>query len=248
MPIRAVVFDLFDTLVDLRYEALPRQEYRGRRIPASTGALHAAVAQRAPVDFGIFAATLLEVDDELWEARYAEGLEVPTEERFTALVERLGLDDGELPAILTAVHMGVLRDTVDVPEHHADLLASLGRRVRVGLCSNFSHSETALGILEEAGLHGHLDAIAISDLVGYRKPRGEIFQAVLGELEVPPEEALHVGDDLGVDIAGAVAFGMRTAWITRRVDDPEQRLRAHDGPLPDFSIRDLAEIPPLVLR
>jgi putative hydrolase of the HAD superfamily len=247
-PIRAVVFDLFDTLVDLRYEDLPRQELDGHSVPPTTKDLHAALAQRAEVEFGAFAAALREVDRELRDVRFAEGRELPTEERFAALVKRLGLDDGELPAILTAVHMGMLRSTVSVPDHHVDLLASLGRRVRLGLCSNFSHSETALGILEGAGLRGYLDAVVISDAVGFRKPRSEIFEAVLGELDVAPEEMLHVGDNLHADVAGASAVGIRTAWVTRRIDEPEQRLQDHAGPWPDVTIRDLAEIPALLNR
>lgn len=247
-PIRAVAFDLFDTLVDLRYEDLPLQEHEGRGIPPTTGELYAALAQRAEVGFDAFAAALLAVDRELRDVRYAEGRELPTEERFAALVERLGLDDDELPAILTAVHMSVLRSTVEVPEHHADLLASLGRRVRLGLCSNFSHSETAFGILEAAGLYGYLDAVVVSDAVGFRKPRSEIFEAVLRELDVAPEEMLHVGDNLHADIGGAYALGIRTAWVTRRVDAPEQRLKDYTGPPPDVTIRDLAEIPALLSR
>jgi len=247
-PIRSVVFDLFDTLVDLRYEDLPPQEHEGRRVPPTTGELHAAVCQRAEVDFAAFVDALLAVDRELRDSRYAEGRELPTEERFAALVARLGLDDDELPAILTAVHMGVLRSTVVVPEHHADLLASLSRRVRLGVCSNFSHSETAFGILEAAGMRGYLEAVVISEAVGFRKPRSEIFEAVLQALEVAPQETLHVGDNLQADVAGACRMGIHTAWVTRRVDDPQRRLKENTGPPPDVTIHDLAEIPALLSR
>jgi FMN phosphatase YigB (HAD superfamily) len=187
VTIRAVVFDLFDTLVDLHYEDLPRLEHEGRALPATVGALHAAVAERAEVGFPAFLEALAAVDRELREARYAEGLEVPTEERFVRLLEELGVDDGELPAALTAVHMGMLRSTVAVPGHHAGVLAQLGRRMGLGLCSNFSHAETALAILEEAGIHALLDVVAISETVGYRKPRPEIFQAVLEAFDLAPD-------------------------------------------------------------
>lgn len=246
MAIRAVVFDLFDTLVDLRYEELPRLEHEGRPIPPTVAALHAAVCQRAEIDFGPFVEALLEVDRELRRTHTAEGIEVPSERRFGAFVERLGLEDPELPAVLTSLHMGMLRDTVSVPEHHGDLLARMGRCVRLGLCSNFTHSETALGILEEAGLAVHLDAVVISDAVGYRKPRQEIFRAALRALDVAPSEALHVGDNLRADIGGAGAVGMRTAWLTRRVGDPDARLEDHEGPPPDWQIGDLAELPSIL--
>jgi FMN phosphatase YigB (HAD superfamily) len=248
VAIRAVVFDLFDTLVDLHYEELPRLEHEGRRIGPTTGALHAAVAGRSALSFPEFAAALAAVDRELHESRSAQGLEVPTHERFTVLAQRLGLEDPELPRILTGIHMGMLRDTVRVPAHHAGVLARLSGRVRLGVCSNFSHGETALGILEEGGLREHLDAVVISDAVGFRKPRAEIFAAVQRELGVAPAECLHVGDNLRADVGGARAAGMATAWITRRVADPERLLGEFEGPRPHWCIRDLAELDPLLAR
>jgi putative hydrolase of the HAD superfamily len=88
--------------------------------------------------------------------------------------------------------------------------------------------------------------VAISDAVGIRKPRAEIFHAVLAELDLPPESVLHVGDNLRADVGGASAAGLATVWITRRVSDPERRLREHTGPPPDFVVEDLAEIEALL--
>jgi FMN phosphatase YigB (HAD superfamily) len=246
MAIRAVVFDLFDTLVDLSMEDLPRIEVEGRQLPSTAGVLHQTVGSCGRIDFDAFFATLRQVDLEFRDSHYAVGRELPTVERFTELVRRLGLDDDELPARLTDVHMGMIRDLVTVPGHHADLLGELAGRVRLGLCSNFSHSETALRILEEAGLRRHLHAVVISDAVGLRKPRAEIFEAVLAELGVSAGETLHVGDSLRADVGGGTAAGMRTAWITRRIADPERRLEEHDGPRPHHRIRDLAELPGLL--
>ena len=130
----------------------------------------------------------------------------------------------------------------------AELLADMRRRVRIGLCSNFSHSQTALRILEESDLRRHFDAIAISESVGIRKPRTEIFAAALDRLGVGPAEVLHVGDSLTADVGGAAASGIPSVWITRRVSDPDRRLREHTGPKPDFVIRDLSEMSSLLDR
>ena len=54
MVFRAVIFDLFDTLVDLHYEHIPREQFAGKTIPPTARALHAAVADRADVDFETF--------------------------------------------------------------------------------------------------------------------------------------------------------------------------------------------------
>jgi HAD superfamily hydrolase (TIGR01549 family) len=242
MPIRAVIFDLFDTLVDLHYERVSRDFHAGRPIMPTARRLHAAVAEYKAVDFDRFVDVLFAVDHEILHPRYARDVEVPTEERFAAVVERLGIDAPRLPRCLTEIHMGAIRDHTVVLPQHADLLAELHGRFRLGLCSNFSHSPTALSILEESGLDCHFDAIAISDEVGFRKPRSEIFEVTLERLGVGAGEALHVGDNLHADVQGAGAAGIASVWITRRVHEAERRLQEFDGPAPDFVIVDLAEL------
>lgn len=242
MTIRAVVFDLFDTLVDLSMQDLPRVEIAGRLVPSTAGALHDVVAQRADVDFERFMAILGAVDRGFRQERYARGLELPTLERFEAVVEQLGLDLPDLAGALTETHMAMIRSQVSVPRHHSSVLLDLARRARLGLCSNFSHSAMALGLLDEYGLAAHLDAVVISDAIGIRKPRSEIFEAVLDRLGVAPVETLHVGDSLSADVGGAAALGIRTAWITRRVPDARAVLQEHQGPDPDYVIEDLTEI------
>ncbi len=246
MQIRAIVFDLFDTLVDLDFENLVRAEVAGKPLPPSASALHEATLTRHAISFDAFAEALAEVDFAFRDSHYSLHREVPTELRFSVLAQRLGVGDPELPGLLTSVHMGLFREQVRVPAHHAPLLAELGAVRAIGLCSNFSHSQTALSILEEAGLAQHLGAVVISDALGLRKPRPEIFEAVLSGLGVAPEQALHVGDSLRADVVGAAGLGMRTAWITRRVKDPRAALEAYAGPAPDFTIRDLAELPSLL--
>jgi len=246
MAIRAVVFDLFDTLVDLSMQDLPQVEIGGRSVPSTAGALHEVVAAHADVDFERFIAALTDVDRVFRETRHARGLELPTLERFEAVVDRLGIDAPELPRSLTETHMGMIRAQVSVPRNHKQVLDTLSRRVRLGLCSNFSHSAMALSLLDECGFRVHLDALVISDAIGIRKPRAEIFEAVLAELGVAPEEALHVGDSLSADIGGAAPLGIRTVWITRRIADREAALRAHRGPLPDRVIADLSEMEALL--
>jgi putative hydrolase of the HAD superfamily len=248
MPIRAVIFDLFDTLVDLLQENLPVEEHHGACLPASVHALHAAASRRSAVPFDAFTRAMVEGARSFAQTHFALHREVPTLLRFQDLTRRLGLDDAGLPGLLTEVHMGVLRGQVSPLPHHVEVLEAVRRRARLGLCSNFSHSETALGVLEDAGLRPHLDAVVVSDAFGLRKPRPEIFQEVLARLAVGPEEAVHVGDNLRVDVAGAAALGIRTAWLTRRVPDPEAALREYEGARPDFVLADLAELPDALAR
>ncbi len=58
----------------------------------------------------------------------------------------------------------------------------------------------------------HCTAVTISESVGVRKPRPEIFRHALEALGVEPEETVHVGDNLDADIRGASLLGMRPIW------------------------------------
>jgi len=247
MPTRAVVFDLFDTLVDLHMDRLPPVEIDGKRYPSTAGHLHALVQERAPVSWEDFAKALYAVEREVRAPRSEAGRELPTLERMEEILRRLGLADAALAERLTDTHMGLLREQVTLHPHHVDVLDRLRGKVKLAVCSNFSHSQTALRILEDAGLRWHFDAVLVSDATGFRKPRREIFDATCAVLGVAPAETLHVGDHLKLDVAGGSAAGLRTAWLVRRIPDPEAALREHTGPAPGHVIRDLAEVPGLVL-
>ena len=239
MAIRALSFDLFDTLVDLG-RGNPRSAIR-----STVQALHREVATHVSLDLDTFTERLRDSDRGLRE-RHANGAEIATEIRFAHFLDELGVAHPSLAERLTRIHMGLLRSQVAVPGHHLDVLTELRERAPIALCSNFSHAPTARSILDDSELAPLLDPIVISVELGLRKPRRELFEAVLKGLGTAPEETLHVGDNLRADVAGAREAGLRTAWITRRVGYPARALADHDGPPPDHVISDLAEILPLL--
>jgi putative hydrolase of the HAD superfamily len=242
VPIRAVSLDLFDTLVDLYMDRLPLVEISGRRIPSTYGLLHAASLQWHGLDFERFAAELGQNDREGRETHYAVHRELPTIDRFRSFARRVRVDDDAMAQLLTRVHMAEIRKQARSLAHHPDVLARLRGRVKLAVCSNFSHGETAREVLADAGLGASFDAIVVSDEIGLRKPKAEIFAAVSERLGIPPEEILHVGDNLEADVGGASAAGMRTAWLTRRVADLAAARAAYAGPEPGLVIADLAEL------
>jgi putative hydrolase of the HAD superfamily len=246
MPIRAISFDLFDTLVDLLTETIPREEYQGRSMPRMLTRLHALIAEKTPVDFDDYLRTMKEIDGEFRQSHYSVHRELPTLDRFEALLARLGIDDPDLAHSMVEAHMNGLYAQVEFLDHHRAVLSGLKETYRLGVCSNFSHSATAHRVLGAAGLEHLMDAILISDAVGFRKPAPKIFQETLKALNVEPGELLHVGDRLGADVAGPAALGIRTAWIVRRVGDPRSALAEHADPPPDFQISDLAELSALI--
>ncbi|MDG2333519.1 MAG: HAD family hydrolase [Myxococcota bacterium] len=246
MTIRAVSFDLFDTLVDLLSEGIPMEDYGGRSVPWMLARVHALVDAKIPLDFDDYLRVMKGVDEAFRESHFAQGREVSSLERFRAVLEEIGTGDEDLAHAMVEAHMEGLYRQVRVLDHHPEVLTELGRELRLGVCSNFSHSKTAYRVLQAAELGDSMDAVLISDAVGYRKPGPEIFRATLEALAVEPQELLHVGDRLGADVQGAAALGIRTVWIDRRVKDAEAALAARPGCIPDFQISDLSELPALV--
>jgi putative hydrolase of the HAD superfamily len=93
-----------------------------------------------------------------------------------------------------------------------DLLAERG--VRLAVVSNWDRRLHR--ILEDNGLHSRFEAVIVSSEIGWRKPHPEIFRRALAALDIRPEAALHVGDSVGDDVAGARAAGIRAALLDRR--------------------------------
>ncbi len=246
MAVRAVLFDLFDTVVDLHMEGLPSFQVGERTLRGTQPSLHIVLSQHSDIGFETFVRELAASDAEARQPYYERGLEYPTLLRFGRFLERIGVPDEGLAQALTEAHMdGIVSHTRYLP-HHVEVLRTLHASARVGICSNFSHARTGVRVLEESGLLPHVDEVVISEEVGVRKPRAEIFHALLERLDVAPENALHVGDSLEADVRGAADVGAIPVWITRRVRDPEAALARHDGPRPAHVIEDLTELQALV--
>jgi HAD superfamily hydrolase (TIGR01509 family) len=242
MPVRAVLFDLFDTLVRFDRRRLPAVEIGGRLVHTTAGRLHPLLRDWAPaVTLEAFYQALLESWAEAERRRAADHREVAAPERFAHLLRCVHLDpDACPPDLLRALletHRRELARAAEFPPEHAALLADLASRYRLAVVSNFDDSPTAVGILEEAGVAHLFDAIVVSEAVGWRKPAPVIFTEALRRLEVAPAEALFVGDRADVDVAGASAAGLRTAWL-----NPAGEPRPAAVPAPDVEIRDLDEL------
>jgi putative hydrolase of the HAD superfamily len=76
-----------------------------------------------------------------------------------------------------------------------------------------------LGVLRGLELEPLFDAIVTSAGVGARKPSPAIFEQALELAGVAATEAIHVGDTLDEDVAGARAAGIEPVLI-RRSDGP----------------------------
>lgn len=69
--------------------------------------------------------------------------------------------------------------------------------------------------IERVGIKPYFRAQISAQAFGVAKPDARIFYAAAGAVDVCPTAVLHIGDDAGLDVLGALNAGMQTAWLNR---------------------------------
>ncbi len=211
MRVKAVIFDLFDTLLLIRggdafYEpALKR--------------LHSYLWNLGfKISFEEFRRAYFSVRDELY-IETEKSLEEPHfDVRLSRTLRRLGYDfDASHPVVKggTRTFAEEFMRYVELDEEAVEVLRKLHGKYRLGIVSNLSIPEAALELLEKFDLKKYFSAIIISGEAKKRKPSPEIFEKALKTLEVKGSEAIFIGDTLSTDIKGARNMGMQTILIRR---------------------------------
>ena len=98
------------------------------------------------------------------------------------------------------------------------LLAARARGQRLVVVSNWDVS--LHDVLRELGLEPLLDAILTSAEAGARKPAPAMFERALELAGADRAQAIHVGDSLEEDVAGARAAGIEPVLVRRDGADP----------------------------
>jgi putative hydrolase of the HAD superfamily len=102
-------------------------------------------------------------------------------------------------------------DPVLFPGAH-ETLNMLSQSYLVGLVSN-GRTLVQKAKISESGISKYFSSICISESVGCKKPSHEIFEACLHELSVSSREAVFVGDNPQLDVNPAKSLGMKAVWL-----------------------------------
>lgn len=241
MAWRGVLLDLFGTLIGFDVRDLPTLTIGGGTVHttlAGLAPLARAWLPRVPIE-ELFEA-LATVSEEMARARGYDHVELPSRERFRRALERVGCDDGALAEAavqLSRAHMRAIVGVTRFPASHRALLEALRPRYRLALVSNFDDTGAAYDILVRHDILRFLDAVVVSEGVGLRKPHPALVRAALQSLDLPPEAALFVGDNLVEDGGAARAAGVDLAWI-----DAAGGGVPAGAPPPRFVLRTLPEL------
>jgi HAD superfamily hydrolase (TIGR01549 family) len=202
VPLRAVLFDLDDTLFDHR-----------RSARAALSELHRIHGRGTDLDaFEIQHTKFLEVmHAEVLAGRV--GLDEARRERFRRVFLAFGLtlEDAEVDAVASAYRSGYMlaRRALDGA---AGLLLALRPHARIGIVTN-NLLEEQRDKLAFCGLASGVDALIASEDVGVSKPDPRIFKIALERLGVRAGDAVMVGDSWSHDIVGATHAGIRAIWF-----------------------------------
>jgi putative hydrolase of the HAD superfamily len=193
--LRAVIFDLFGTLVD--NWPLPVLDRMHARVAEAVGARPEAFAR-------------------LYRDAFAERVKgvFPTAESYILRACRaLGLSPTpEQVSAAAAVRMEVAREMIRPrSDAEATVTALKARDLRLGMISDCVWEAPV--VWAEMALARLFDEAVFSVLVGMKKPEAGIYLLACERLGVRASECLYVGDGGSRELSGAAAVGMRPVLI-----------------------------------
>ncbi len=224
MAVRAVLFDLDDTLFDHRHCA--------REALAAIRESHDALARVDAAALEALHARILEVLHlEVLAGRM--DLDAARVERFARLFREVGHEPEKDLAVRAA---GMYRQGyIDARRQVAGaaaLLDALRPGIRIVVVSNNLLNEQRAKI-RDCGLEPLVDVLVVSEEVGVSKPDPAIFAEALVRAGCSAPEAVMVGDSWPNDVEGARAVGIRPVWF-----NPD------GAPAPDPSVEVITALEP----
>jgi putative hydrolase of the HAD superfamily len=214
--LRAVVFDLDDTLTDHRSLQLEVEEEIVRLVGGQVPEHEAeAFGRRHLANLDGFYARWMR--GELDEPGYHRA-------RLTDALEPWCVPDDALVARYVELKRRTTTEVRRARGAAGAVAAVRAAGLRVGVLTN-GMTDLQRGKLRRIGLAGAVDVFATSQDVGAVKPEAEAFAAVAGRLGVAPHEAAMIGDNPVNDIAGALGAGWAAAVLVA-VDPPPADLPA----------------------
>ncbi len=194
---KAVIFDMFETLVTLY--SVPR--YFGRNIAADLGA-----------DIDEFYPLWHETEEDRSKGK------MTFEEALYWIGERTHYEHPERIPNAVERRRAFKEESLQKAEYRiVSLLRELRERgYKVALISNCFLEEAEA--IRASVLAPFFDVMMLSCEQGVQKPEHEIFERCLEELSVAPEDCLYVGDGGSQELETARAFGMKTlqaGWFVK---------------------------------
>jgi len=175
-------------------------------------------------------------NDILWE-RYRHGgisKEDLRVNRFGLTLKEKKLEDPALNSQIGEHYMDITPRLDTLFDHaHETLEYCAGKGYRMYILTNGFIKTQETKMVHSNILH-YFKKIFSSEELGVNKPHSEFFHWAVSALHARKNECLMIGDDLEVDIKGAMSYGIDAAWF-----NPASEKSAFT---PTYTIRDLKEL------
>ena len=222
-PIKAVSFDVWDTLVDDDSDEAKRQA-RGLRSKADERRflLYQALNRHEPISEDKVNAAFDATDaafNEAWKGHFITWTVADRLARSMAELDRT-LPDEDLAKLVEDLG----RMEVDIPPDPIDgvagALQALSERYKLCIVSDavFTPGDDLRRMMDNHGLKKFFQGFAFSDEVGHSKPHTDMFHSAARQVGVEVREMVHVGDRDHNDIKGSQALGMKAVLFTATRD------------------------------
>ena len=241
MDIRALLFDVNGTLIDIETDEGLEEIYRaiGHFLLYQGISLHRWEVR--DLYFQIMQRQRAESTEKFpeWDAVAVWRELLHT--RAGDYIRSLPLEKQEqLPLFLAELHRGIARKRLRLYPGVQETLDQLRLHYRMAIVSD-AQSAYAVPELRAVGLLNYFNPIIVSGDYGYRKPDPRLFQKALDVLQVQPQQALFLGNDVYHDIFGAQQVGMKAILVSS-----DQGPTVHQSISPDYTISSFAELPQAV--
>lgn len=139
------------------------------------------------------------------------------EEMCEYVCSQFGAENGKAKDLLLTWYEE--RKRVELYPETMEVLEALSRNYKIGLLSNASmYTEE---VLKDTNLSGRFDTIVISYMVGMLKPDERIYREMLRRIGVNAEDAMMVGDNYVDDVEGPEKVGIRGILLDRSNKYPQ---------------------------
>jgi HAD superfamily hydrolase (TIGR01549 family) len=238
MVVKAVLFDMFDTLFMIK----KNHEFYSAALCRMHNFL---VSRGAEVSFVKFRETYISERDALYAVADINFEEPHFNVRVANTLQKLGYNYSVNSPIVTEATTEFYSEFmkfVEIDEFAKSVLQNFHGKFKLGVVSNFAIPECVFKLLKLEGVEKMFDTVLVSGAVNKRKPSPEIFLSALAFLGVDASEAIFVGDTPDADVAGAKAVGMKAVYVERRFEEGLKLV------CPDKIIKSLFELPDAVER
>ncbi len=238
MTIKAVLFDMFDTLMLIEKE-------HAFYSPALKQMYTYIVQNGIKVSFPAFRDAYIKARDELYDKADVNMEEPHFNLRVLNALQLLGYAaeaNIKLATGATNAFCSEFMKYVRIDDDASNVLLKLYGKYKLGMVSNFAIPECVIRLLQQHDLYKFFDVVIVSGAVNKRKPNPVIFTEALSKLGVNACETVFVGDTVDADIKGPKELGMKTIYIDRR---PQKELEQIH---PDHIIKRLSELPDAIKR